>query len=63
MAKKGQFPCDYNKACHVLWAVLVKRWTMTEAAIECRLNVGTVSHVCHGERFPSAYPVPLPGFE
>lgn len=64
MAKKrGRLSCDFNKACHVLWAVLVKGWTMSYAAVVIELNVGTVSHVCHRHRFPDAFPVPIPGFD
>lgn len=58
-----RYHCDFQKACHVLWAVDVMRWSQTQAAIEIGLNVGTVCHVVHRRRFPTAYPVPIPGFE
>ena len=57
-----RFPCNYRKACHVLWGVFVMEWTQTQAAINLGLNVGTVNHIVHGRRFPDAYPVPVPGF-
>ena len=63
MARKGRFPCDFRKACYCHWAVCVKRWTMTQAAIVIELNVGTVSHVVHRHRHPGAFPVAIPGFE
>jgi hypothetical protein len=53
------YPCDFKKACHVHWAVLVMGWTQTKAAIEIGLNVGTVSHIVHGRRFFGAFPIPL----
>ena len=59
---KRKFPCAFLKACHVLWAVHVKGWSQTQAAIEIGLNVGTVSHIVRRRRFPRAYPVPLPGY-
>jgi len=61
--RNRHFPCTFLKACHALWAVHVKGWSLTKAAIVIELNVGTVSHVIHRRRFPSAYPVPIPGLE
>lgn len=63
MARKGRFPCDFKKACHVLWAVLEKEWSMTQAAIAFELNVGTVSHVVNRHRFPDAQPKQPPDFD
>jgi hypothetical protein len=57
-----RYPCTFEKACYVHWAVLVKGWSMTQAAVEIKLNVGTVSHVIHGHRFSGAFPIPMPGF-
>lgn len=59
---KGQYPCTFLKACHVLWAVLIEGWSQTRASIELGLNIGTVCHIVHRRRFPKAHPVPLPGF-
>lgn len=58
---RRRFPCDFRKACHVLWLVYHRRVTQTEAAILVRLNVGTVCHIVHGRRFPDAYPIPFAG--
>ena len=58
---RRRFPCSFEKACHVLWAVRVKGCSLTEAALLLGLNVGTVCHVIHGRRYPMAYPIPLPG--
>ncbi len=60
--RRRSYGCTHLKACHVIWAVLVKGWTQTQAAIVIGLNVGTVNHIVHGRRFPHAYPVPLPGY-
>jgi hypothetical protein len=54
-------PCTFEKACYVRWAVLVKGWTQTHAAIVVGLNQGTVSHIIHGNRFPGAFPLKPPG--
>ena len=59
MRKENAFPCDYIKACHVKYAVFVLHWSMTKAAIVIGLNVGTVSHVINGHRFPTAVPIPF----
>jgi hypothetical protein len=56
---RTRHPCTFEKACHVLWGVLVMGWSQTEAAIRIGLNQGTVCHVVHRRRFPKAYPVPL----
>ena len=55
---RRRFPCDYRKACNVLWFVYSRGLSQTEAAILAELNVGTVCHIVHGRRFPGAYPVP-----
>jgi hypothetical protein len=60
---KTYHPCTFEKACNALWAVQKRGWTLTHAAIVIGLNVGTVCHVVHRRRFPTAYPVPLPGYE
>jgi hypothetical protein len=60
MNTRGSYPCNFQKACNVVWAVRVKGWSQTKAAIEVGLNVGTVSHVVNGRRHPMAYPIPLP---
>ncbi len=56
------FPCTFEKACHTLWCVEVKGWSLTKTAIVVGLNVGTVCHVVKRRRFPMAFPIPLPGF-
>lgn len=58
-ATRRSHPCNFAKACHVLWCVWVLGWTQTHAAIAVGLNSGTVSHIVRGRRFTSAYPVPL----
>lgn len=55
-SNSGYYPCDAEKAGHVLWAVYQMGWSQTKAAIELELNVGTVNHVIHGRRFPNAIP-------
>jgi hypothetical protein len=50
-------PCTYLKACNILWLVKVAHVTLTHAAIVVGVNSGTACHVCHGRRFPTAYPV------
>lgn len=59
---RKQFYCSYEKACHCLWAVLVKNWTLTQTAIVLELNVGTVSHIVRRRRFRNAVPQPIPGY-
>jgi hypothetical protein len=59
---RTRYHCDFVKACHVLWAIYVMHWTQTQAAIAIGLNQGTVCHIVHRRRFPTAYPVPMPGF-
>ena len=54
---KTRHSCNFRKACHALWIVLVEGQTMTHAGIVLGLNVGTISHIIHGRRFPTAYPV------
>ena len=56
---RTHFPCTFEKACHCLYAYLVLQWSQTQIAIEVGLNVGTVNHVVHGRRFPSARPLPF----
>jgi hypothetical protein len=53
---KLRYPCNFRKACHVLWLVRVEKTSQTHAALIVGLNVGTVCHVIHGRRFPEAYP-------
>jgi hypothetical protein len=52
--RKKSFPCTFDKACYVLYLVRICGYSLTEAAIRAELNVGTVSHVVHGRRFPNA---------
>ena len=59
---KIQFPCTYEKACYVLWAVRVMGWSQTQASIVVELNSGTVCHVVKGRRFSGASPIPIPGY-
>lgn len=56
------FPCDYTKACHVLYVVQQKGWSQTKAGIAFGLNTGTVNHVVHKRRFQDAVPVEPPDF-
>ncbi len=53
------FAASYDKACKVLYAVYVLHWSMTQAGIRIGLNTGTVSHICRGNRFPHAVPIPF----
>ena len=62
MRTQRTYPCDFRLACNVLWAVCIMNWTQTKAAIVIGLNIGTVNHIVHRRRFPTAYPIPLPGF-
>lgn len=59
---RNRYICTFEKACYVLWAVLVMGWTQTQAAIVIGLNVGTVSRVVNRDRFPNAVPKPIPGY-
>jgi len=59
MPYRETFPCTYEKACHVLWAVNVMGLSQTHAAIIVGLNSGTVCHVVHRRRFPNAVPRPF----
>lgn len=59
MRNRDFFPCTFEKACNVLWAVQVLRWSQTKTAIKLELNSGTVCHVVHGRRFPNARPLPF----
>lgn len=59
MHSNNHHPCNFQKACNVLWAVRVMGWSQTTAAIAIGLNVGTVNHIVHGRRFAKAYPVPI----
>jgi hypothetical protein len=61
--RKGRYSCNFEKACYVLWACVVMKWSQTRAAIVIGLNQGTVCHVVHGHRFPEAFPIPIPGME
>ena len=60
--RKRRYPCTFEKACYVLWAVLVMGWTQTQAAIIIGLNVGTVSRIVNRKRFLNAVPKPMSGF-
>lgn len=53
---RGRFPCTYELACNILYAVEVLGMSQTEAAIVLRLNVGSVNHVVHRRRFYNAHP-------
>ena len=53
---RHRYPCNHDKACHVLWIVFVDGETQTHAALVVGLNVGTVNHIVHGRRFPGAFP-------
>ena len=55
---REKFPCDFKKACEILYAVKVMGWSQTKAAIDLRVNVGTVSKVIRGKRHPDAKPIP-----
>lgn len=59
---RQSYPCDPVKAAYVKWAVNLKGWSQTQAAVVVGLNVGTVSHVIHGKRFATVSPVPIPGY-
>jgi hypothetical protein len=63
MRTRGEFPCTFQLACHVLWAIKVMGWSQTRAALEIGLSQGTVNHIVHRRRFSDAYPIPLPGWE
>jgi len=62
MRTQNHYPCNFAKACHAHWCIKVMGWSLTRTAIVLELNVGTVWYVIHRERFPDAYPVPLPGY-
>jgi hypothetical protein len=60
---RAEYPCNFVKACHILYAVRVLEWSLTRTSIVLEVNLGTVSRVARGLIFPEAYPIPLPGFE
>jgi hypothetical protein len=59
MKPRDRFSCDTVKACHVLYARRVLRWSTTRTAIFFELNSGYVSKIARGLRFPSAFPLPF----
>ena len=59
MSNRLSYPASYRKACNVLYAVFILRWSQTQAAIYIGLNSGTVSHICRGKRFKGAVPIPF----
>jgi hypothetical protein len=62
MRQGDYFPCTYEKACNVLWAVQIMGWSQTRAAIVFDLNCGTVSHIVNRHRFQTATPKPPSGY-
>ena len=63
MRKKDDFhPLTFEKACQALHLVNVLGLTQTKAAILLDLNVGQISLVVNGKRYPEAYPVPPDGY-
>jgi hypothetical protein len=59
MSSRDRFSCDHLKACNILYAVRVLKWTQTRAAIFFELNGGYVSKIVRGERFTTAFPLPF----
>ena len=59
MKSHDRFSCDTLKACHILFAVRILKWTQTRAAIFFELNGGYVRKIVRGLRFPSARPLPF----
>lgn len=53
------FPCDFNKACQILFAVKRLGWSLTKASIFLKVNLGTVSKVVNGRVHPDASPTPF----
>ena len=58
--RRKRLPCTFIKACYALWLVRKVGLTQTQASHIVAVNVGSISHVINGRRFPNAYPVPLP---
>lgn len=54
---RQRHPCTFLKACNAMYLVQVQGCTLTHAGIIVRVNVGTLSHVMHGRRFPGAFPI------
>lgn len=52
-------PMTFEKACNALFLVKVKGLKQTTAANLLNVNGGSICHVVHGHRFPTAYPIPL----
>lgn len=50
------------QACYARWAVGEMGWTQTNTANLLGLSQGTVSRIMQGVLFPSAPPLPIPGF-
>ena len=51
-------PCTFLKACHAKHYVKELGFTLTQASILVEVNIGTLSHVMHGRRFPGSFPIP-----
>jgi hypothetical protein len=59
---RKSYPATFEKACHVLWAVRIMKLSQTQAALQAKLDGGTVNHIVHGRRFGEAFPKPLPRY-
>lgn len=55
-----RYRCSFLKACHILYAIQILGWTRTQASIILKVNLGTVSRIARGLRFPGAHPVAPP---
>lgn len=55
----AEFPCDHVTACHILHAVLVKRWSQQKASHYFCVNGGTVSKIVRGLSHFGASPLPF----
>ena len=51
-------PCTFLKACNAKHLVRVQGLTLTHASFIVEVNIGTLSHVMHGRRFPGSFPIP-----
>lgn len=62
MVKSPRFPLTPQKAANIKWLARHENLSQTAMAILLELNVGQVSHVINGHRFPEVTPAPPPGF-
>lgn len=59
IARRPEFPCDPLTACHILYAVMEKRWSQQRASLYFSVNGGTVSKIVRGLSHHGSTPTPF----